>query len=189
MGRAIGFGSRGLAAFIAQAAAVVAFGQDAANGEHGKLLTPEASLNLRSVSELQFSPGGARLAFVVTEPAKGTGRLRHIWIYERQGNVLRQFTSSTKSELVPRWSPDGKQLAFLSNRDEDQQQIFLMATNGGEGRAVTKGKLSVKTFESSPDGTRIAFLAPDAKTEEEQKKEKDKDDARVVDKDDKHARL
>ena len=189
MGRAIGLGSHGLAAFSALAAAVVVFGQGAADGEHGKLLTPEASLNLRSVSELQFSPGGARLAFVVTEPAKGTGRLRHIWIYERQGGVLRQFTSSTKSEFVPRWSPDGQQLAFLSNRDEDQQQIFLMATNGGEGRAVTKGKRSVKTFEWSPDGTRIAFLAPDAKTEEEQKKEKDKDDARVVDKDDKHARL
>jgi dipeptidyl aminopeptidase/acylaminoacyl peptidase len=153
------------------------------------LLTPEASLNLRSISELQFSPDGTRLAITVTEPAKGTGRLRHIWIYERQGDSVRQFTSSAKSESVPRWSPDGKQLAFLSNRDEDQQQIFLMGTNGGEGHAVTKGKRSVKTFEWSPDGARIAFLAPDAKTEEAEKKEKDKDDAKVVDKDDKHARL
>src|SRR3984893_13372355 len=186
MGRAF----RGWAlSVITLAAGPAAFSQEAPNVEHAKLLTVEAALNLRSVSELQFSPGGARLAFVVTEPAKGAGRLRHIWIYERQGDVLRQFTSSAKSVLVPRWSPDGKQLAFLSNRDEDQQQIFVMATNGGEGRAVTKGKRSVKTFEWSPDGTRIAFLAPDAKTEEEQKKEKDKDDARVVDKDDKHARL
>src|ERR1700736_1843031 len=99
-----------------------------ASGNAAKMLTPEASLNLRSVSELQFSPDGARLAFTVTEPAKGTGRLRHIWIYERQGDVVRQFTSSLKSESVPRWSPDGKQLAFLSNRDEAPQQIFLVGT-------------------------------------------------------------
>jgi dipeptidyl aminopeptidase/acylaminoacyl peptidase len=153
------------------------------------MLTPEASLNLRNVADLQFSPDGARLAFVVTEPAKGTGRLRHIWIYDAASGVARQVTFSAKTESSPRWSPDGKQLAFLSNREEEQQQIFLMSINGGEGRAITKGKRSVKAFEWSPDGKSIAFLAPDAKTEEEEKKEKDKDDAKVVDKDDKHARL
>src|SRR5579864_753232 len=190
MGRSIRFDFRvPVVAAVTLAAAAVAFGQGTSTDEHGKALTPEASLNLRSISELQFSPDGARLVFTVTEPPKGTGRLRHIWIYERQGDVVRQFTYSAKSESVPRWSPDGKQLAFLSNRDEDQQQVFLMSMNGGEGHAVTKGKRSVKTFEWSPDGARIAFLAPDAKTEEEEKKEKDKDDAKVVDKDDKHARL
>ncbi len=163
--------------------------QDTAAPDQRRLLTPEASLSLRTISELQFSPDGGRLAFVVMEPAKGAERLRHIWIYERQSGVLRQFTYSAKSESVPRWSPDGKQLAFLSNRDEDQQQILLMRADGGEGRAVTKGKRSVKAFEWSPDGKEIAFLAPDAKTEEEEKKEKDKDDAKVVDKEDKRARL
>src|SRR6266436_1586849 len=154
-----------------------------------KTLTPEASLNLRSVADLQFSPDGGRLAFVVMEPAKGTERLRHIWMYDRASGAARQFTFSAKSELAPQWSPDGKQLAFLSNRAEEQQQIFLMAASGGEGRALTKGKRSVKAFEWSPDGKQIAFLAPDAKTEEEEKKEKDKDDARVVDKEAKRARL
>src|ERR1700744_6224124 len=47
-----------------------------------KLLTPEASLNMRSISDLQYSPDGKRLAFVVTEPAKGSNRKRHIWIHE-----------------------------------------------------------------------------------------------------------
>src|SRR6266849_10398906 len=163
--------------------------QDTAAPDQRRLLTPEASLSLRTISELQFSPDGGRLAFVVTEPSKGTERSRHTWIYERQSGAARQFTYSAKSESVPRWSPDGKQLAFLSNRDEDQQQIFLMRADGGEGLAVTKGKRSVKAFEWSPDGKSIAFLAQDAKAEEEEKKEKDKDDAKVVDKDDKHARL
>src|SRR5712664_1916496 len=183
MNRAIRIGGRGWAvAAISLVATAMAFGQGEPSDGQKKMLTVEGSLNLRTVADLQFSPDGGRLAFVVTEPAKGTERLRHLWIYDRASEAARQFTYSVKSESVPRWSPDGKQLAFLSNRDEDQQQIFLMRADGGEGRAVTKGKRSVKTFEWSPDGARIAFLAPDAKTEEEEKKEKDKDDARVMDK-------
>ena len=153
-----------------------------------KLLTPEASLNLRSISDLQFSPDGNHLAFVVTEPAKGERRARHIWIYEKQYGSIRQFTYSAKSDFLPRWSPDGKQLAFLSDRDE-QQQVYAMRADGGEASALTKGKRGVKNFAWSPDSKQIAFLAPDAKTEPEEKKEKDKDDAHVVDKEEKHARL
>jgi dipeptidyl aminopeptidase/acylaminoacyl peptidase len=168
---------------------IAAQAQSAPPSERSKSLTVEASLNLRTVADLQFSPDGERLVFVVTEPAKGTERLRHMWIYDRTSGAARQFTFSAKSEMAPRWSPDGKQLAFLSNRDEDQQQIFLMRADGGEGRALTKGKRNVKAFEWSPDGKEIAFLAPDAKTDDEEKKEKDKDDAKVVDKEDKRTRL
>jgi dipeptidyl aminopeptidase/acylaminoacyl peptidase len=157
--------------------------------EKSTALTPEASLNLRRISELQFSPDGSRLAFVVAEPPKGDERASHIWTLDKETNGLRQFTYSAKSESSPRWSPDGKQLAFLSNRAEDQQQIYLMRAEGGEAAAITKGKRSIHSFEWSPDGKQIAFLAPDAKTEAEEKKEKDKDDAHIVDKDDKQPRL
>jgi dipeptidyl aminopeptidase/acylaminoacyl peptidase len=153
-----------------------------------KLLTPEASLNLRGISDLQFSPDGSRVAFVVTEPAKGERRARHIWIYEKQSGSIRQLTYSGKSEFIPRWSPDGKQVAFLSDR-ADWQQVYAMPADGGEASALTKGKRDVRNFAWSPDGKQLAFLAPDAKTEAEEKKEKDKDDAHVADKDDKHDRL
>src|ERR1700730_8205200 len=162
--------------------------QDAPKADVHKLLTPEASLNLRSISDLQFSPDGSRLAFVVTEPPKGERRPGHIWIYEMQSGGIRQFTYSARTESSPRWSPDGKQLAFLSNRDEDQQ-VYVMRADGGEARALTKGKRSVQSFAWSPDGKQLSFLAPAAKTEAEEKKEKDKDDAHVADKEDKHARL
>jgi len=167
---------------------LAAFGQAA---EQRKPLTPEAALDQRGISDLQLSPDGNRLAFVVTEPAKGEHRSRHIWIYEKSSNSARQFTYSAKSESHPRWSPDGKQLAFLSNRGPDQpeQQIYAMRSDGGEATALTKGKRSVSQFAWSPDGKQIAFAAPDAKSEDEQKKEKDKDDARIVDKEDKRARL
>ncbi len=138
-----------------------------------KLLTPEASLNLRSISDLQFSPDGNRLAFVVTEPAKGERRARHIWLYEKQSGVIRQFTHSAKSELLPRWSSDGKQLAFLSDRDE-QQQIYAMRADGGEASALTKGKRGVKNFAWSPDGKKMAFLAPTQRPKRKKRKKKTK---------------
>jgi dipeptidyl aminopeptidase/acylaminoacyl peptidase len=153
-----------------------------------KLLTPEASLNMRAIMDLQYSPDGKRLAFVVMEPAKGQNRKRHIWIHEAGDENSRQFTYSEKSESGPRWSPDGKTLAFMSDRGE-AQQIYLMRADGGEGVALTKGKNGVRGFEWSPDGTRIAYIAPDAKSDAEEKKEKDKDDAHVADKDDKRGRL
>src|SRR3981189_2159252 len=105
--------------------------QEASKAKSFNLLTPEASLNMRTISDLQFSPDGSRLAFVVTEPAKGERRARHIWIYEKQSGSIRQFTYSIKSDFLPRWSPDGQQLAFLSDRD-DQQQVYAMRANGGE---------------------------------------------------------
>src|SRR5580692_10094662 len=166
----------------------VAVAQEKPAADAKKLLTPETSLNLRSISDLQFSPDGARVAFMVTEAPKGERRARHIWLYDKKSGVVRQFTFSARDETSPRWSPDVKQLAFLSNRD-DQEQIYVMRADSGEAAAVTKGKRSVRTFAWSPDGKQIAYLAPDAKSDTEEKKDKDKDDARAVDKDDKQPRL
>ncbi len=153
-----------------------------------KQLTPESFLELRSIQDPQFSPDGTRIAFVVSDPLKGEKRTQHIWVYDIPTDRLRQFTFSTKSESFPRWSPDGRKLAFLSNRG-DEQQIYVLRTDGGEASLLTKAKAAVSAFAWSPDGQAIAYLSPDAKSEVEEKKEKEKDDARVADKDDKHAQL
>jgi dipeptidyl aminopeptidase/acylaminoacyl peptidase len=151
-------------------------------------LKPDQTLNRRPISDLRFSPDGNRVAFTVSEPPKGTNRSRHIWILDVRTRELRQFTNSVKSEFLPRWSPDGRRFAFLSDREE-ATQIYLMPTDGGEAVRLTEGKNAVRAFEWSPDGKQIALLAPEPKTEAEEKKEKDKDDARVVDRDEKRSRL
>jgi len=164
------------------------FSQAPAAQTPSKPLTPEALLGIRHLSELEFSADGSRLAFVVAEPAKGDQRARHIWLFESSTAFFRQLTYSAKSESSPKWSPDGRTLAFLSNRDGDQQ-IYLLPMTGGDAAPLTKGKRSVSRFAWSRDGKQIAFLAPNAKTEVEETKEKEKDDARVADRDNKHGRL
>jgi dipeptidyl aminopeptidase/acylaminoacyl peptidase len=148
-------------------------------------LTSEASINIHFLTDLQLSPGGTRLAFVVSEAPKAERRAQHIWMYDKKNDAVRQFTYSNKSETNPRWSPDGTKLAFLSDRGGDEQQIYLMNSSGGEAAARTKGKSSIKSFEWSKDGKYIAYIAPNAKTEEDEKKQKDKNDARIANKDDK----
>ncbi len=151
-------------------------------------LTPEQAISERKIKDLRPSPDGTRVAFTVSEPAKGTEHHSHIWIYLAASRELRQYTNSSKTESTPRWSPDGKKLAFLSEKDE-YKQILIMPTDGGEALPFTEGKRSVDDFEWSPDGKWIAFLAKDPKTEQDEKKEKEKDDARSVDRDDKRTHL
>jgi dipeptidyl aminopeptidase/acylaminoacyl peptidase len=166
----------------------VSYGQEKPPTPEKKALSAETFLELRSVQDPQFSPDGTRVAFVVSDPLTGEKRTSHIWLYDKQTDKSRQLTFSDKSEKSPRWSPDSKQLAFLSNRGE-QQQIYLLRMEGGEAAVLTKGKANVDAFEWSPDGQSIAYLSANPKTEAEEKKEKDKDDARVVDRDTKYARL
>ena len=151
-------------------------------------LTPEQALARRQISDVRISPTGERICFVVGEPPKGTSRNRHIWIFDVRSREVRQFTYSSKSEYSPRWSPDGKRLAFISDR-EDQPQIYIISNDAGEASLLTEGKNGIRSFEWAPDAKQIAFLAAEPKKSELEKKEKDKDDARVVDKDDRHTRL
>ena len=177
-----------LAAILISSAPITPIRAQQAASSFPKPLTPEALLSLRHLSSLEFSPDGSCIAFVVAEPAKGDQRTSHIWLFETSTGTFRQITYSEKSESSPKWSPDGKTLAFLSNRDTNQQ-IYLLAMAGGEAAPLTKGKRNISRFAWSYDGKQIAFVAPESKTEGEEKKEKDKDDAHVQDKDDKHARL
>lgn len=151
-------------------------------------LTPEQVLNIRQISELNFSRDGRQVAFTVTEPVKGSDRNRDLWLLDVASRKVRQLTFSPKSESQPRWNPQTNDLAFLSNRD-GATQIYLLPMQGGEAAPLTEGKNNIQSFDWSPDGKQIAYLAPEPRTSAEEQKEKDRDDARVVDREDRHARL
>jgi dipeptidyl aminopeptidase/acylaminoacyl peptidase len=148
----------------------------------------EQVLQMRQISDLQISPDGTRIAFVVSEPIQGTEQDRNIWVLELDGRKIRQLTTANKIDRSPRWSPDSNTLAFVSHR-LDEPQVFLISLKGGEATALTEHGSGVRAFEWAPDGKQIAFLASEPKTEEEEQKDKDKDDERVVDKDARPAEL
>ena len=151
-------------------------------------LTPEQTLDRRGVGELDLSPDGARLLFTVTEPVKGTARQRNIWMLDVPGGTVRQLTFSAKSDSAPRWAPDGRSIAFLSDRD-GTAQLYLLAMSGGEAEKITDRKEAIGAFRWSPDGRRIALLMPEPKPESLLTREKDKDDARVAEKEERLSRL
>jgi dipeptidyl aminopeptidase/acylaminoacyl peptidase len=169
--------------------------------EAKRAIQPEDLVDIRGVADVQISPDGKRVAFVVTEPADPKkpqqARDSNIWSVPADGSEPpRQFAASPKKESHPRWSPDGRYLAFLSERGQPageekdaKAQLYLMRTDGGEAEQLTSLKGEVLALKWSPDGKMIAFTVRDPKSEGEQKKEKDGYDEVYVDHDYKFARL
>jgi dipeptidyl aminopeptidase/acylaminoacyl peptidase len=133
-------------------------------------------LDWRKISDLQFSPDGKKLAFVVDGPTQGAERPSHIWLLDVASNNLRQLTFSGGSEKSPRWSLEGKWLAFLSTRD-GASKIYRVGVDGGEAQPMFTFGYVVRSFAWSLDGMSIAFTAPNLLTDAQQKKIADKDDS------------
>src|SRR3954452_20757400 len=105
-------------------------------GAQPATLTPAQTLERRGLGDLDFSPDGARLVFTVTEPVKGAARQRNIWMLDVASGATRQLTFSAKSDSTPRWAPDGRSIAFLSDRDGAAAQLYLLPMSGGEASAL-----------------------------------------------------
>lgn len=160
-----------------------------ASAQQKRAMTFEDVLAIKGVTDAQISPDGKWIAYTVSSvDMKENAADADIWLVATSGGSAVRLTTSKKNDNQPRWSPDGKRLAFISAREE-RPQIFLISPFGGEGERLTESKTGVQSFQWSPDGRQIAYVAQQELTPEEEKKQKDRDDAVVVDQNFRYSRL
>ena len=122
-----------------------------------RLIQAEDLYRYQRLFDPQISPDGNHIILCV-ERVDRESEKKHVnlWFVPTEQGEARQFTFGDFSDTKPTWSPDGRQIAFLSNRgDEKQQQIYLIPVDGGEARPLTQLKGDFNQFEWSPDGQKL----------------------------------
>jgi dipeptidyl aminopeptidase/acylaminoacyl peptidase len=145
------------------------FGAGAMRAQTRRGITPEDYFAFKFISDPRISPDGKTIAYVLTTiDQKKNRRESSIWLIPADGSLApRRLSSEFFSASAPRWSPDGKTLAFLSARASDpsapekpKSQIYLLSiSGGGEAAALTKLKNGVQSFQWSPEGSRIVVVS------------------------------
>jgi len=119
-------------------------------------------LAIRNVGDPRISPDGRSVAYTVqTLDAKEDGSDTDIYLAPIGGGEAVRLTASKKPETSPRFSPDGKWIAFLSGREGKKTQVWLLPRAGGEAAKLTDLKASVSALSWSPDGTKLALVVSD----------------------------
>ena len=102
-----------------------------------RAITFEDYIALKAVSDPQLSPDGKWVAYTVSTPSLQDNRnVARIWVIAVATGRSRQLTAGPGSDRQPRWSPDGKTLAFISTR-EGGAQVWLLPIGGGDARKVS----------------------------------------------------
>ena len=147
-------------------------------------------LTLRVIGGAQISPDGARVAYTISETDFAQDAfVTHIWVADTATGRTVQLTRGDKTATSPKWSPDGKWLAFTSPRVADRNQVFAIRPDGGEAVQLTKSETPVSSFSWSRDGKTLAFTAPDAPTDVQKARKEHLGDYEVVRRDYQHVHL
>lgn len=136
------------------------------------------SLEQQVVGDPQLSPDGKQILFTIDKADwKQNRRVGHIYRINADGTGQVQLTFGERGENGPRWSPDGKTVAFTTRRDPDTvNQIYLLSVDGGEARRLTTHPTAPGNLTWAPDGKTIYFVAADDKTADEKEKDRLRDD-------------
>jgi dipeptidyl aminopeptidase/acylaminoacyl peptidase len=149
-------------------------------------ITVDDYFKIREVHDPQLSPDGKWIAYSVKTPLlKEDKNEERIWMTPAVGGEAVALTAEHVSSSHPRWSPDGKYIAFLSARSDSKQQVWLLNRLGGEAERLTYTPQDVDEMEWSPDSTRLGLLLRDASREELEdfQDQPDKDNDQYKDKD------
>jgi dipeptidyl aminopeptidase/acylaminoacyl peptidase len=148
-------------------------------------MTVDDMHRFRDVADPRCSPDGKWVAYTLTAvDVAADKRDTDIWMTSADGAEQIRVTASSEAETSPRWSPDGRYLAFLSGRPGSGKnkgtQIWLLDRRGGEAQQVTDTKARISGFEWAPDSKRMAVLVRDEEEEVKKLSEKDREKPRPI---------
>ena len=130
------------------------------NAQTRRPMRAEDIYRFRNVNDPQISPDGKWVAYTVSavDSAKDKSDT-DVWMTSWDGTQTIRVTSSPESESSPRWSQDGRYLAFVSGRQEGKGgQVWLLDRRGGEAQRITTIKGGVDDYVWSPDSKRLALV-------------------------------
>ena len=133
---------------------------EVANGPQAhRLLTVETFFDMESVGSPNISPDGKNILFTRTWADRmNDQQVSNLWLADVEGERIRLLTSGNWRDTAPVWSPDGKRLAFLSDRD-GTTQLYVMWLDTREVAQLTHLERAPSGLAWSPDGKKIAFTA------------------------------
>lgn len=153
--------------------------------------TPEQCLKLKNISALVPSPDGQKVLYTVREALMTEDRseyINQVWLCNADGSNPIQLTKGDKNSSNPKWSPDGKWIAFTSSRD-GKTNLYVLPVSGGEAEKITDVKSGVGEYKWRNDGNAIAFTMLDPAESKEEKDKKGKNDWYYMDEEVKQNRL
>ena len=158
-------------------ASILATGQQTPPVPHA--ITVDEAFQVKEVEDPQISADGAWVAYTVeTASLKEDKSETRVWIVPSGAGEAIAMTVENETSTHPRWSPDGKYLAFLSGRNDGKTQVYLLNRLGGEAQKITDTVQDVEDFAWAPDAKRMVLVLRDPKPEEiEEARERTKDEA------------
>ena len=129
-------------------------------------IVPEDLYRFSFITDVQLSPDGGDVAYVLRTVDRTRDRYRAaIWLVSTSTGLPRQLTSGENEDLIPQWSPDGRHVAFVSDRgevppgkDRAPRNLWIV-DRGGNERQRTRFDNDVRDAAWSPDGSRLAIVA------------------------------
>src|SRR5262245_52600461 len=116
---------------------------------------------LVTAGQRRVAPGGDQIAYGVTRTGLDANEYRsRIWLaYSDATRAAVPLTSGARRDRLPRWSPDGSALAFVSHREGAGSELYVLRVDGGEAARVVSWPEEIDDLAWSPDGHWIAFGA------------------------------